>query len=460
MSTTSAHILVQAPASKSMSHRALIGAALAPGESRLSGVLESQDTTHTLGCLTACGARFARLNGGEYLVQGMHHGPASGDSGSGVADLDVGESGTTCRLLAGVVAAGRGRFRIHGAGRMHERPLGEPARALASQGVRFVWENKPGYPPVTIETSGLPGGEIDVRLEESSQYLSGILLAAPLAASAMTIAISGTKAVSWPYVSLTLQTMRDFGVPAEVEALQNGRFIAVEHESVTRAEPGKLRFKVAPGLYQARSLCVEGDWSNASYFLAAGAVGQHPVTVRGLTRESFQGDRAILDILARMGARIAWASGTHGKDSGDEVTVLAPQGGLLHGIDVDMGACPDLVPTVAVAACFAKGQTFIRNVAHLRIKESDRLEALACEIAKTGCGAAMSADGLTITPTPLNKGQRIVFNTRGDHRMVMGPALFGLGGIDAQFDNPACVAKSFPEFWERWQAVLAGAAKA
>ena len=339
----------------------------------------------------------------------------------------------------------------------------------------FRWEGKPGYPPVTIEPpagtdslpGGLPGGEIDVRLEESSQYLSGILLAAPLAKSALTIVISGEKAVSWPYVSLTLQTMRDFGVPVVVELLQNGRFTPVEQDSVTRAEPGMLRFLVQPGTYRARSLRVEGDWSNASYFLAAGAVGKRPVTVRGLSRASLQGDRAILDILAAMGARIAWASGSHnqegdhagGKLGGDEVTVLPPQGGL-HGVDVDMGACPDLVPTVAVAACFAKGPTTIRNVAHLRIKECDRLETLATEIAKTGCLAAMTADTLTITPAPLPVGRRILFTSRGDHRMVMGPALFALGGIDAQFDNPGCVAKSFPEFWERFAPFLADADQA
>ena len=465
MSSIPAHIQVEAPASKSMSHRALICAALAPGESRLTGVLESQDTERTMSCLTACGARFARLNGGEYLVQGMRHGPTSQEgSGASVADLNVGESGTTCRLLAGVVAAGRGKFRLHGEGRMHERPLGEPARALAPQGVRFAWEKKPGYPPVTIETTGLPGGEIDVRLEESSQYLSGILLAAPLARAPLTIGISGAKAVSWPYVSLTLQAMRDFGVPAVVEVLADGAFTPVDQASVTRAEPGKLRFRIQPGTYQARTLRVEGDWSNASYFLAAGAVGAHPVTVTGLSRDSLQGDRAILDILARMGARIAWASGSHnkegGKEGGDEVTVAAPEHGPLHGIDVDMGACPDLAPTVAVAACFASGATTIRNVAHLRIKESDRLEALATEIARTGCGTAMFADGLTITPAPFQKGQRIVFNTRGDHRLAMAPALFALGGIDAGFDNPACVAKSFPAFWDQWMRVLVGARRA
>jgi 3-phosphoshikimate 1-carboxyvinyltransferase len=438
---------VQAPASKSLSHRALIGAALAPGESTLSGVLESQDTDRTMACLAACGARFHRSGAGEYSVQGMPGGPQSG--AGELANLNVGESGTTCRLLAGVVAAGRGSFRLHGEGRMHQRPLGEPARALEPQGVRFHWETTPGYPPVTIETTGLPGGAVDVRLEESSQYLSGILLAAPLAASPLTINISGTKAVSWPYVSLTLQTMRDFGVPAVVELLQGGKFTPVDYASVTSAEPGKLRFLVAPGAYQARTLRVEGDWSNASYFLAAGAVGARPVTVRGLSQASLQGDRAILDILAAMGAQVSWTP----TERGEEVTVTPRP---LSGVEVDMGACPDLVPTVAVAACFATGPTTIRNVAHLRIKESDRLEALALEIAKTGCGTAMFADGLTITPAPLTTKACIPIDTRADHRMVMGPSLFSLAGIQLEFDNPGCVAKSFPGFWQAWAPVLAG----
>lgn len=455
---TQAAIRVQAPASKSMSHRALICAALATGESRLSGVLESQDTERTMACLAACGARFTRVGEGEYLVQGVPDGPQGGDDAH-PADLNVGESGTTCRLLAGVVAAGRGSFRIHGEGRMHQRPLGEPARALAPQGVLSRFEGQQGYPPVTITTSGLPGGDIDVRLEESSQYLSGILLAAPLAKTPLTIALSGTKAVSWPYVSLTLQAMRDFGAPAVVEVLGAGcAFHPVDHASITSAQPGALRFRIAPGQYRARSLRVEGDWSNASYFLAAGAVGKRPVTVTGLSQSSLQGDRAILDILAAMGARVTWAQGPEG----EEVTVAGPEAGSLGAVDVDMGACPDLVPTVAVAACFAKGQTSIRNVAHLRIKESDRLEALAVEIAKTGYGTRILADGLIISPAAmpagLPAGRTIPFETRGDHRLVMGPNLFSLAGIEPQFDNPGCVAKSFPGFWNAWAPIAAGQA--
>lgn len=435
---------VEAPASKSASHRALICAALARGESRLSGVLESQDTARTMGCLAACGAAFRREAEGEYLVRGMADGPRGG-SADAPADLNVGESGTTCRLLAGVASAGQGRFRLHGEGRMHQRPLGEPARALAGQGVAFRFEEQQGYPPVVIETSGLPGGEVEVRLEESSQYLSGILLAAPLAATPMTITLGGGKAVSWPYVSLTLQAMADFGAPAVVEVLGDNGFAPVDHASVTSAEPGRLRFRVTPAAYAPRALRVEGDWSNASYFLAAGAVGKRPVRVSGLRRDSLQGDRVILDILAAMGARIEWDR--------DGVTVSpAP----LSGVSVDMGACPDLAPTVAVAACFAKGPTTIANVAHLRIKESDRLEALAQEIAKTGCATATTADSLTITPAPLTRGQSVAFATRGDHRLVMGPALFSLAGLDVSFDNPACVAKSFPGFWDAFGPVLAG----
>lgn len=436
---------VEAPASKSLSHRALICAALARGESRLSGVLESQDTERTMACLTAMGARFVRARSGEYAVSGMARGPQGGIGGA--ADLNVGESGTTCRLLAGVAAAGQGSFRIHGEGRMHQRPLGEPARALASQGVRFDFEAKQGYPPVTIVTNGLPGGTVDVRLEESSQYLSGILLAAPLAKAPMTIGISGAKAVSWPYVSLTLQAMADFGAPAVVEALGESGFAPVDHHGVTSAEPGKLRFQVAPGSYAPRTLRVEGDWSNASYFLAAGAVGKRPVRVGGLRRDSLQGDRAILDILAAMGAQVDW-------DAAGSAVTVSPR--ILHGVNVDMGACPDLVPTVAVAACFATSPTTITNVAHLRIKESDRLEALATEIAKTGCGAEMFADGLTITPAPLKKNQAVLFDTRSDHRLVMGPALFALAGLDVSFDNPGCVAKSFPGFWGAFGPISAG----
>jgi 3-phosphoshikimate 1-carboxyvinyltransferase len=184
---------------------------------------------------------------------------------------------------------------------------------------------------------------------------------------------------------------------------------------------------------------VEGDWSNASYFLAAGAVGEKPVLVRGLRRDSLQGDMAILDILARMGARVDW---------GPLGVTVSGQG--LHGVELSMGACPDLVPTVCAVAARASGPTTIRDVAHLRIKESDRLSACADELRKVGAEVETFEDGLTIIPRPITAGAAVDFCTYGDHRMAMSMSLFELAGVDVRLDNPGCVAKSFPGFWDQW----------
>jgi 3-phosphoshikimate 1-carboxyvinyltransferase len=437
-------VSIQAPASKSMSHRALIAAALAPGQSRVSGLLDSQDIRRTRACLTACGARF---DGGfdAVTVMGMAQGPRGGTP-ERPTDMNVGESGTTCRLLAGVLAAGQGVFRIHGEGRMHERPIGEVFRALESQNVEADYEAAPGYPPVVLRTKGLPGGDLRISMEESSQYLSGLLLAAPLARGPLSLGVAGSKVVSWPYVALTLQVLEDFGVPAVVELLQDGAWAAVPRGQAFEARPGAIRFAMKPGIYQACAYEVEGDWSNASYFLAAGALGPSPVSVSGLRSDSLQGDRAILEILARMGAAVSWKAG--------RVLVEPAQGGLV-GADLDMGHCPDLVPTVAVAASLAQGETTIRNVAHLRIKESDRLGALASEITRAGCGAELLSDGIRVIPGTVVTDREVPFLTYGDHRMAMSLSLYGLAGVPVALDNPGCVAKSFPGFFEQWDKVAA-----
>lgn len=442
-------VSIQAPASKSMSHRALIAAALAPGESRASGLLDSQDIRRTRACLTACGARF---DGGfdAVTVTGMAQGPRGGTP-ERPADMNVGESGTTCRLLAGVLAAGQGVFRIHGEGRMHERPIGEVFRALESQNVLADYEAAPGYPPVVLRTRGLPGGSLSISMEESSQYLSGLLLAGPLARGPLSISVAGSKVVSWPYVALTLQVLEDFGVPATVELLQDGTWVAAPRGQAFEARPGAIRFAMKPGTYQARAYEVEGDWSNASYFLAAGALGPHPVSVSGLRSDSLQGDRAILEILARMGAAVSWKDG--------RVLVEPAQGGL-KGADLDMGHCPDLVPTVAVAASLGRGETTIRNVAHLRIKESDRLGALASEIARAGCGAELLSDGIRVIPGTVVTDREVPFLAYGDHRMAMSLSLYGLAGVPVALDNPGCVAKSFPGFFDQWDKVAAASREA
>ena len=437
--------VVTAPASKSMSHRAVISAGLASGTSRLSGVLESQDLERTIEIMTRCGASIKWEAPGVYEVRGVSGRPRGGDEVP--VSLDVGESGTTCRLITAVVAAGMGSFFIHGRGRMHDRPIKALTDALETQSVRVEWRGREGCPPLVLTTQGLAGGLIDISLEESSQYLSGLLLAAPMARESMAVEITGEKAVSWPYVALTLQTLEDFGLSFLVEEKTESSWTPADWRSVSNAVPGRIRFQVDPGHYRARELQVEGDWSNASYFLAAGAVGPTPVEVLGLRPDSLQGDRAMLDILSRMGGSVEWIEG----EGGPAVRVSPAR---LKGIVVDMGSCPDIAPTVAVTAALAQGPTEIRNAAHLRIKESNRLEALVTEISKTGAKVELLEDGLRITPGPSPLGRTFSFSSYNDHRIAMCLSIFERAGAKVRLDNPACVAKSFPEYWGKWRSLF------
>lgn len=437
-------IEVQAPPSKSLSHRAVMAASLAVGVSELSGVLESDDLERTRACMQAAGAAIERLGEGRYRVTGVNGTPAGGMSDThGPVDMDVGESGTTCRLLVSLLAVGNGDFRIFGRGRMHQRPIGEVVDVLRALGTDIQYLENQGYPPLLLRASGLLGGEAVISMEESSQYLSGLLLAAPLARRPLTIMVGGEKAVSWPYVGLTLQTMELFGPIARLEVLEDGQWRETDWRGRAEVLPGRMRFHVPYGMYMGRDVAVEGDWSNASYFLAAGALGPRPVTVRNLLPDSQQGDRAILDILQRMGAVVNWEQ--------DAVTVSpAP----LRGVDVDMGASPDLVPTVATVAAFAQGETCIRNVAHLKIKESDRLEATAANLRQAGCAVEILEDGMRIVPLAGEPDLQATFSSSDDHRMAMSASLFGLrSGRAVRLDNPDCVAKSFPGFWNVWKHI-------
>ncbi len=444
--------VVPAPASKSLSHRTLIATALAGGVSRLSGLLESDDTARTREILTSFGAGFQRLGPGEYDVTGV----AGRLEHTGTEPLScfVGESGTTCRLLPAVAAAGKGLFRFHGAGRMHQRPVKELTDELQRLGATIHFEGTPGNPPLVLEARGLEapaGGEATIGCGESSQYLSGLLLAAPLG-KGLRILLGGEKAVSWPYVSLTLDTLERFGIPFRVETRSGEEWRACDWRALREGVPGRVRFRVEAGAYRAGEYAVEGDWSGASYFLAAGAIGARPVRVSGLNIRSLQGDAALVEIIRSMGASVDMG--------GNGVTVFpAP----LRGIDVDMGHCPDLVPTVAALAVHAAGETVIRNVAHLRIKESDRLAAPAEELAKAGCVVRILDDGLIITPPadgPRPPAEGVIFSAHNDHRMAMSVNLLGLPGVRGKgfavhVDNPGCTAKSFPHFWDLWERVRA-----
>ena len=283
-------------------------------------------------------------------------------------------------------------------------------------GARFTWKEKHGCPPFVLEAQGLAGGNVDVDVSESSQYLSGLLLAAPMAAGTLVLTVAGNKVVSWPYVALTLQVLTDCSIAFVVETRESGTWSRADWRDIKEARPGQVRFIVSPGAYKARNRRVEGDWSNASYFLAAGAIGPNPVTVAGLRPDSLQGDRFMLDILERMGANVAW--------NGNDVTVSP---GELAGIDVDMGACPDIVPTVAVTAALGQGVTEIRNVAHLRIKESDRLSAVAAELGRIGARVEVLEDGLRIDPglparRARGRGHPVHHVWRPPHRHVPLPA--------------------------------------
>ena len=386
-----------------------------------------------------------RTGEGEYAISGVGGQPHGGSVDP--LSCDVHESGTTCRLLTAVLAAGMGRFRVHGAPRMHERPIGELTAALETLGVSFTFEGKPGFPPFVLKTCGLDGGEVGIGMDESSQYLSGVLLAAPLARAPLTVNIGGSKVVSWPYVGLTLQALENFGVPFSVERKEGGAWSAVDWHTLEQAEPGNVRFRMVPAMYRAGRYAVEGDWSGASYLLAAGAIGPRPVRIEGLRADSLQGDRVMLDILRDMGARIDIEP--------DAVTVHPSE---LRGVVADMSRCPDLVPTVAVVAAHASGPTRLWNAAHLRIKECDRIAVPAQELSKVGVRCDEHDDGLTIHGDPalasrLHSLDGIAFSAHGDHRIAMSLALLELRGGRLTLDDPSCVSKSFPNFWECWGQV-------
>ncbi len=435
-------IAITAPSSKSLSHRALICASLARGESLLEGVLESQDLTRTAECLRLLGA-VIEPRGSALFVEGIGGRDPRGDAD--VISMNVGESGTTCRLMAGVVTAIPGIYRIHGEGRMHDRPVQHLTDALVQQGVRVTFEDKDGYPPLVMSSPGLAGGEVTINLEQSSQYLSGLLLAAPLASGPTVIRLVGRSVASWPYVALTLDSMARFGVPVLLERRIIDDWEPCTHAQAAGLPPVDIRLTVHPAPYRGGHMRVEGDWSNASYFLAAGAVGKAPVRIGGLSRDSAQGDRFMLDILERMGARVEW--------DGDVVTVFPSK---LRGAALDMNACPDIVPTVAAMAAFAAAETIIFGAAHLALKECDRIQGPVTELSKAGVDIAARPDGMVVRGDGDLLPCSVDMCTYGDHRMAMSFSILELGGFTVRLDNPGCVAKSFPGFWEVWGKVRKG----
>ncbi len=401
---------IRPPGSKSITNRALVCAALAMGQSRLRNALFSEDSEVMVACLRELGFSIAADRANRTLVvQG-----AGGRIPVAAADLFAGNSGTTMRFLTAMVALGQGQYRLDGTPRMRERPIEDLLSALRQLGVNAFSELGNGCPPVVIRARGGFGGEAEVSGEISSQFLSGLLMAMPCSSFPVLLRVRGAL-VSQPYVEMTLAVMETFGVCLEREDLRWFR------------SPGNQR-------YEAQEIWVEPDASAASYFFGAAAVTGGTVTVEGIGRRSLQGDVAFCNVLEKMGCRVEWRD--------DSITV---SGGPLRGIDVSMGAISDTVPTLAVVALFASGPTTIREVPHIRHKETDRIAALAAELRKMGAEVREFPDGLWICPGDL-RGAEI--DTYDDHRMAMSFALAGLRVPGVMIRDPACTAKTYPEFFE------------
>ncbi|HWE36263.1 MAG TPA: 3-phosphoshikimate 1-carboxyvinyltransferase [Isosphaeraceae bacterium] len=401
--------MVRVPGSKSLTNRALIVAALADGSSTLTGALDSDDTRVMVDALKALGVPVEHdRDRATIAVRGC-----SGVIPSKEADLYVANSGTSLRFLTAMVATGRGTFRLDGTPRMRQRPVADLLQALNGLGADARSDLGTGCPPVTVRAEGLDGGFALVKGDVSSQFLSGLLMALPAAKDTTTVEVDGPL-VSKPYVEMTLAVMEAFGVRV--------------------ANHGFRRFNVRPALYHGRPYAIEPDASAASYFFALAALTGGAITVEGLGTSSVQGDMAFVDILEHMGCRV--------ERSPSSMTIT---GGPLRGVDVDMNAISDTVMTLAVVALFADGLTRIRNVAHIRHKETDRISALAAELRKLGAVVDEHADGLLIVPPDRLKPAEIA--TYDDHRMAMSFALAGLRSDGVTILDPGCVAKTYPGFW-------------
>jgi 3-phosphoshikimate 1-carboxyvinyltransferase len=402
---------VTLPGSKSLSNRVLLLATLASGTTNVHNLLDSDDTRRMAEALEKLGVTLAFSDDRTRCVVTGLGGPFADQS----ADLYLGNAGTAIRPLCAALCLGNGVFRLTGEPRMLERPIGDLVDALRQLGARIEYEGGDGYPPLRIDAAGLEGGPVTIRGNVSSQYTTALLMAAPLARREMTIAIDGAL-VSRPYIDITLDTMRRFGVQAE------------NHDYAEFAVPGGQRY-VSPG-----DVLVEGDASSATYFLSAAAIRGGTVRVTGVGADSVQGDVQHAAILESMGATV--------RRGPDWIEVSRAE---LHGIDVDLNRIPDAAMTVAVTALFASGRTAIRNIGNWRVKETDRLTAMATELRKVGADVVEGDDYLEITPSTAIRPATI--DTYDDHRMAMCFSLAALGDAAITINDPGCVSKTFPEYF-------------
>ncbi len=404
---------VRLPGSKSISNRVLLLAALASGDTEVSGLLDADDTRVMRGALSKLGVRFLKRRvrgvGGPFPVK--------------KAELFLGNAGTAFRPLTAALVMTGGEYRLAGAPRMHERPIGDLVNALRGIGADVEYLGADGYPPLALHPAAIELNEpVTVKGDVSSQFLTALLMALPLLDSKSRVEVRG-ELISRPYVEITLNVMRRFGVEVARREWHSFEVPAARYVS-----PGKIY--------------VEGDASSASYFLAAGAIGGGPVRVEGVGRDSIQGDVRFTEVLERMGARVSIGDGW----------IEAAGGKKLKAVDMDLNHIPDAAMTAAVMALFADGPSTLRNIGSWRVKETDRLAAMATELRKLGARVEEGRDSLRISPGKLKTA---VIDTYDDHRMAMSFSLAALGGVPVRINDPGCVAKTFPEYFSAFASIAA-----
>jgi 3-phosphoshikimate 1-carboxyvinyltransferase len=406
---------VRLPGSKSISNRVLLLAALAEGETQISGLLDADDTRVMREALAALGVVFA-----GNTVKGV-----AGPFPVKKAELFLGNAGTAFRPLTAALAFSDGEYRLGGVPRMEERPIRDLVDGLRGIGARIDYLKNEGYPPLAVHPADISRADPSVRGDVSSQFLTSLLMALPLLERASRVRVQG-ELISKPYVEITLNVMQRFGV------------------DVRRS--GWKAFDVPAAFYRSPGrIFVEGDASSASYFLAAGAIGGGPVRVEGVGRSSIQGDVKFTEVLERMGAQVTLF---------EEAIEVRNDGGKLRSIDMDMNHIPDAAMTAAVLALFAEGTSTLRNIASWRVKETDRIAAMAKELRKLGADVEEGEDFLHISP-PRAFRSDVAIDTYDDHRMAMSFALASLGGVPVRIHDPACVGKTFPEYFKAFGALVA-----
>ncbi len=405
---------INLPGSKSLSNRALLLAALADGETEITNLLASDDIAHMLTALQKLGVAY-QLSADKTRCTVVGNNAPFQRNGS--TELFLGNAGTAMRPLCAALTLGRGEFILTGEPRMTERPIGPLVSALRQAGGQIDYLQNEGYPPLKISANGLAGGTVTIDGSISSQFVTALLMASPLAETNTTITVEGDL-VSKPYIDITLHIMAQFGLEVENYAYQ--------------------KFKIAGGQrYRSPGrVLVEGDASSASYFLAAAAIKGGTVSVTGIGKQSVQGDVRFADMLAAMGAEVTW---------GDDY--ISVKRGDLHSIDMDMNHIPDAAMTIATTALFAQGTTAIRNIYNWRVKETDRLTAMATELRKVGATVVEGEDFIEITP-PAHL-QHAAIDTYNDHRIAMCFSLLALAPASVTINDPKCTAKTFPDYFEK-----------